>query len=96
MTAYRRLEPFFKAGKFYGLDEMVHVHVHPTESAAVINVFNLESQLATRHIEFTPSQIGLDGAREYKTTGATARRRGELYALDVAVPALGHSLVELR
>jgi hypothetical protein len=96
MTAYRRLEPFFKAGKFYGLDEMVHVHVHPTEPAAVINVFNLESQPAARHIEFVPSQIGLDRAREYNTTGATASRRGDLYLLDVAVPALGHALVELR
>ncbi|HXW15590.1 MAG TPA: hypothetical protein VEN79_13875 [Terriglobia bacterium] len=96
MTAYRRLEPFFKAGKFYGLDEMVHVHVHPSQPAAAINVFNLESHPVTRHIEFTPSQIGLDGAREYKTAGATASRRGDLYLLDVIVPGLGHSLVELR
>ncbi len=96
MTAYRRLEPFFKAGKFYGLDEMVHVHVHPTESAAVINCFNLENQPATRHIEFTPRQIGLDGSRAYKAIGATVSRQGETYVLEVAVPALGHALVELR
>ena len=96
MTDYRRLEPFFKAGKFYGLDEMVHVHVHPSEPAAVINCFNLENQPATRRIEFTPAQIGLDGAREYKAMGATASRQGETYVLEVAVPALGHALVELR
>jgi hypothetical protein len=96
MTAYRRLETFFKTGKFYGLGEMVHVHVHPTEPAAVMNVFNLESQPATRHIEFTPSQIGLNGSKEYKVIGATASRRGDLYLLDVVVPALGHSLMELR
>jgi hypothetical protein len=96
MAAYRRLEPFFKVGKFYGLDETVHVHVHPSQPAAVMNVFNLENQPATRHIEFTPSQIGLESSKEYQVIGATATRRGDLYLLDVVVPALGHSLVELR
>jgi hypothetical protein len=96
MAAYRRLEPFFKTGKFYGLGETVHVHVHPTEPSAVMNVFNLESQPATRRIEFKPSQIGLESSKEYQVTGATATRQGELYLLDVAVPAFGHSLVELR
>jgi hypothetical protein len=96
MAAYRRLEAFFKMGKFYGLGETVHVHVHPSQPAAVMNVFNLESQPATQHIEFAPSKIGLDASKEYQVIGATASRRGDLYLLDVAVPALGHSLVELR
>jgi hypothetical protein len=96
MAAYRRLEPFFKMGKFYGLGEMVHVHVHPSEPAAVINCFNLEDKTATQHLEFTPTQIGLDGSREYQVIGATASRKGDLYLLDVVVPALGHALVELR
>jgi hypothetical protein len=96
MAAYRRLEPFFKLGKFYGLGEMVHVHVHPTEPSAVINVFNLETTPSIQHIEFSPSKIGLSSSKEYKVVGATASRRGGLYILDVEVPALGHALVELR
>jgi len=95
MATYRRLEPLFKAGKFYGLDEMLHVHVHPTESAAVINCFNLGNQPATRRIEFVPSRFGLDRTKEYKAIGAAASRHGELYLMEVAVPAYGHSLVEL-
>lgn len=96
MTSYRRLEPFFKTGKFYGLGETVHVHVHPTESTAVMNVFNLESQPETRRIEFTPAEIGLEGSREYKVVGAKSIHRGDSYRLEVAVPALGHALVELN
>jgi hypothetical protein len=96
MAAYRRLETFFKQGTFYGLGEMVHVHVHPTEPSAVMNVFNLQSQPATQHIEFTPAQVGLAGSKDYKVIGATSSRRGDLFSLDVVVPALGHSLVELR
>jgi hypothetical protein len=96
MATYRRLAPFFKAGKFYGLDEMLHMHVHPTESAAVINCFNLENKPVIQHIEFAPSRFGLDGAKEYRVIGATASHHGERYLLDVVVPAYGHSLVELR
>jgi hypothetical protein len=75
---------------------MLHVHVHPTESAAVINCFNLGNQPATRRIEFAPSRFGLDRTKEYKAIGATSSRHGELYLMEVAVPAYGHSLVELR
>ena len=96
MATYRRLEPFFKIGKFYGIDETAHVHIHPTEPAAVINVFNLEDQPATRHLEFEPAQIGLSGSREYKATGGAFVRHGDAYVLDVPVRAYGHTLVELR
>lgn len=96
MANYRRLEDFFKRGTFYGLDEMVHVHVHPSEPAAVMSVFNLESHPVQRHIEFNLPQIGLNKSRQYAASGAELTRRGELYVLEVSVPALGHALVELR
>jgi hypothetical protein len=95
MASYRRLEPFFKRGSFYGVDEMVHVHVHPTESAAVINCFNLEDKPVTRRLEFAPSRFGLDHSKQYKVTGASVSRDAELYLLNVAIPAYGHCLVEL-
>lgn len=96
MTVYRKLEPFFKSGTFYGLGETVHVHVHPVEDTAVINVFNLENHAETRHVDFTPARIGLKGSREYNVVGAKLNRNGDLYRLEVPVPALGHALVELR
>ncbi len=96
MAAYRRLESFFKTGTFYGLGEMTHVHVHPTQSAAVVNCFNLESRPINQTVEFKPSKFGMDGARDYKVMGATARRQDDLYILEVAIPALGHALIELQ
>ena len=74
---------------------MVHVHVHPTESAAVINCFNLEDKPVTRRLEFAPSRFGLDHSKQYKVTGASVSRDAELYLLNVAIPAYGHCLVEL-
>jgi len=96
MAAYRRLAPFFKSGRFYGLGETVHVHVHPSKSEAVINCFNLENKPASKRVEFAPSRYGLDLAKEYKAIGATASRHNESYLLEVDVPAYGHSLIELR
>jgi hypothetical protein len=96
MATYRRLETFFKAGTFYGLDEMVHVHIHPTEPAAVINCFNLEDHAVKRRIEFQPRPWGLEPTGPYRIQGATAQRAEERYILDVEVPSYGHSLIEVR
>ena len=96
MATYRRLETFFKAGTFYGLDEMVHVHVHPTEAAAVINCFNLEDHAVNRRVEVHPGKLGLEATGPYQFKGAVARRAGDQYILNVAVAGYGHSLIEMR
>jgi hypothetical protein len=96
MAAYRRLEPFFKAGAFYGIDETAHVHVHPHEAAAVINCFNLDDKLVERQLDFVPGKCGLEGGRKYSITGVPARRHENGYALTVDLPPHGHRLVEIR
>jgi hypothetical protein len=95
MATYRRLKPFFASGTFYGIDEMVHVHRHPTASAAVINCFNLEGQAAVRTIELELGRFGLDPAKKYRVIGAPYRRSDDRYTLDVSIPSQGHVLVEV-
>ena len=95
MATYRRLEAFFKAGAFYGIDEMVHVHVHPRDPAAVINCFNLEDHAVRRTIELDPAKFGLAAGSEYEIRGGNARRKANGYAVDVEVPSLGHVLLEM-
>jgi hypothetical protein len=95
MATYRRLEAFFKAGAFYGLDETVHVHVHPSGSAAVINCFNLEDHTVTRRVEFEPGRLSLDPKGSYEVRGAPARRTGNRYDIDVEIPSYGHVLLEV-
>jgi hypothetical protein len=96
MAAYRRLETFFKAGTFFGLDEMTHVHVHRTESAAVVNCFNLEDHPLSRSVELDLGMLGLDTKGQYDVKGAPARRDGARLIADVAIPGYGHTLLELR
>jgi hypothetical protein len=96
MANYRRLETFFKAGTFYGLDEMIHVHTHPSEPAAVINCFNLEDHAVQRRIEIAPRQIGMDENARYEIAGATAERQEKRYVVSVEIPSYGHVLLEMR
>ena len=96
MATYQHLETFFKTGTFYGLDEMVHIHVHPNEPAAVINCFNLEDHAVNRRIELEPRKLGLETTGSYQIKGAPAQRAEGRYIIDVAVPSYGHSLIEVR
>ncbi len=96
MAAYRRLEPFFKRGKFYGIDEQTHVHVHPRGTAAVINAFNLDANAVQRRVEFIPEKYGLNGKRAYHVHGATSQRNRQGYVLTLDIPALSHQLIEIR
>ena len=96
MATYRKLESFFKAGRFYGLGETVHVHVHPTEPAAVINCFNLEDRPIEQEVEFVPQRFGLDAKRSYGITGVMSHPSGQGYVLRFRVPARGHQLAEIQ
>jgi hypothetical protein len=96
MATYLRLQAFFKAGVFYGVDEMIHVHVHPTEPAAVINCFNLDDHAAGRTIEIAPAKYGMDAGQNYEIKEAAARRDGSRYIIEVEIPSQGHVLLEMR
>jgi hypothetical protein len=96
MATYRRLEAFFKAGAFYGLDEMAHVHVHPSEPAAVVNCFNLEDHAVHRRLEIDPAKFGLNANRAYEIKGALARQEENRYVVEVEIPSQSHVLLEMR
>jgi hypothetical protein len=95
MATYVRLAPFFKAGSFYGIDEMTHVHVHPTRPAAVINCFNLENQQVDRTIEFTARKFGLDPTRSYHFISLAAGTSPGGHTVAVSLPPQSHRLIEV-
>jgi hypothetical protein len=95
MAEYRRLKPFFAAGVFYGIDELTHVHRHPTEQALVINCFNLEPEKAQRTFHLEPTRFGMAPGRSYKVSGGAATKTAGGYEIDVVVAGYGHTLVEV-
>ena len=95
MKTYMRLKPFFTAGTFYGINEMVHVHKHPSDNTAVINCFAVNGP-ATAGLPFDPAKFGLKAGKEYKFTGATSSTKaGDIYTVNVAINAGGHTLIEV-
>jgi hypothetical protein len=95
MATYLRLAPFFKAGSFYGLDEMTHLHVHPTKPAAIVNCFNLENRQVDRVLEFVPRKFGLDPTRSYRFNGLAAPTSTGAYTVAVSLPPQSHRLIEI-
>jgi hypothetical protein len=65
MVTYRRLERFFKEGRFYGIREEIHIHALPDETACVVNLFNLSDQWKDVGGAITFGEMGLDPDRFY-------------------------------
>ncbi len=95
VATYRRLEPFFKRGIFYGIDERTHVHIHPSEPAAVVNAFNLEEHPTQKEIRFVPQEYGLGNGSSWQVSGVSSRRTDGAYLLTFNIPALGHRIAEI-
>ena len=95
MKDYIRLKPHFAAGTFYGINEMTHVHKHPTDNTAVINCFNVDNPAPAAQFDFEPAKFGLQAGVNYKFTNAEATKNGEIYMVNVNIPANAHTLVEV-
>jgi hypothetical protein len=94
MKDYMRLKPFFTAGTFYGITESIHVHKHPTENAAVMNIFNVGADLPPK-IVFEPAKVGLKPDKTYKFSAGNFTQQGATYVSTLIPPTMGHQLVEV-
>jgi len=94
MKDYMRLKPFFTAGQIYGIAESVHVHRHPTENAAVMNIFNVGAELPPK-IVFEPAKFGLKADKSYKFSVGNFTKEGGAYVSTTLPPDMGHTLVEV-
>lgn len=95
VRTYRRLKAYFTHGRFYGIDELTHVHVNADTTDAVINCFNLKELPETRTLRFAPRDYGLDSTKPYWFSHGTVSRTGDIYIVRVEIPAQGHSLIEV-
>ncbi|MBC7327049.1 hypothetical protein H5T87_02910 [bacterium] len=94
MKEYKRLKPFYTIGRFYGLDETVHIHSLKNRGA-VINVFNLQDKPARKHISFKLDEIGLESNAEYEVKGVEWQRQGGEINLYLDLPPFGTALIEV-
>jgi hypothetical protein len=96
MRRYRQLESFYKRGEFYGLNEEIHLHVLPKESAFVVNVFNLSDE--TRVVSGTCSlaRLGLDPKKPYRTTIDWATVKNGQFQVSRPMPPWSAQVAEVR
>jgi len=92
---YRRLKPYFTDGSFYGIDELTHVHVNASATGAVINCFNLKDLPELRTLRFSPHAYGLDATRPFRFSPGNVSATGDIYTVQVEIPAQGHLLIEV-
>lgn len=91
VAEYNRLRDYYARGRFVGIEETVHVHVHPDGRSAVVNVFNLTEQPITKKVVFParelnaqdPSQLTVEGA-SYETSAGQLILRFDLPPLSPA------------
>lgn len=95
VAEYNRLRVFYTRGRFIGLDETAHLHLHPTKPQAVLNVFNLTGQRVRREVRVALKDIGLDPRSNLTVTGCQYEQRGGDLILTFDLPPLSpaHALI---
>ncbi len=88
VAQYNRLRPFYARGRFVGIDETTHLHIHPTEKAAVLNVFNLTDAPVRREIRISTREIGFNRADKLAVEGCVSKGDGDTLDLSFDLPPL--------
>jgi hypothetical protein len=96
MKAYMKLKEFYVRGKFYGIDELTHVHTLPDKKQAVLNAFNLTDKLVSRTVTFDLEEIGLRSAQTVTVEGADWEKEGSKVTLRMDIPAMSPMLVKIK
>jgi hypothetical protein len=96
MRRYRELEGFYKRGDFYGLNEEIHLHVLPKESAFVVNLFNLSDQPRTLTGACSVSKLGLEAGKRYRTASDWARVENGQFKVSRTMPPWSAQVAEVR
>jgi len=95
MSRYLKLKEFYTRGKFYGLDECIHLHVLPERKALVVNLFNLDAE--EKHLTGTIDleEIGIAPVRFIQTNHM--RQYGDRTVnYDRRLPPHSTTLIELH
>ena len=95
MADYNRLRPFYACGRFVGLDETAHLHLHPKEQSAVLNLFNLTDKPQHREVRVSAQTLGWRTLQGARVRGASSRVENEILVVTAELPPMSPLLVEL-
>jgi hypothetical protein len=89
MKWYRAHDRFYKRGDFFGIDEMIHLHVLPEDKAFTVNVFNFSDRSKPVGGSIDLKTLGLDPAIKYVSPDGLGAVENGRYQVKVEMPAWG-------
>jgi len=60
MILYKELKPFFTRGRFYGIEQNIHLHVDETSNLGVLTAYNLTSRAQKVKVQIAPKKYNLN------------------------------------
>ncbi|MHA2287419.1 MAG: hypothetical protein ACXABG_01405, partial [Promethearchaeota archaeon] len=60
MILYKKLKPFFTRGRFYGIDQNIHLHVDEKNKLGVLTAYNLHSRIQKIEVHIDDTKYNLN------------------------------------
>jgi hypothetical protein len=96
MRRYLALRPYFTLGRFYGTDELTHLHALPSRQGVVVVAFNLGGSTQRRTVRFRLEDIGLRPQTRLQTDAGELHQLGSEIRLKVRIPAMSPFVAALE
>ena len=96
VAEYNRLRPCFARGRFVGLDETAHLHLHPSGKAAVLNVFNLTDKPLRREVRLDARELGWNSLKNVEVFGAEWQKDKNGLTLKFEIEPLSPALAVIQ
>lgn len=93
MAEYMSLKDLYTHGRFYGSDELLHIHVLPEAGRGVINAFNLTDGRIYREVELRLHDLGF--IEEVMILGAPHRFKGGKLILELDIPPFSPVVIKM-
>lgn len=91
---YKRFRKFFTYGRFFGIDEMTHLHVF--NNNIIVMVFNLTNKEIKRKIKINLSETGLKIRRIQSVSQGKWRLKGKMLNIECTLEPMQSRLIEVR
>ena len=101
MKTYKSLKKYFVRGKFFGINENIHLHTLEENTGGVVNVFNIvddtiEVAFSIEKQFLNGTQLKISGASEYQWTNEGVNIKVLVLPHSHALVTIGDSVKELK
>lgn len=93
MAEYMSLKDLYTRGRFFGVDELIHVHVLPETGRGVLNAFNLTDGRIYREVELRLHDLGF--MEDVIILGSPHRFKGSKLVLELDIAPYSAAVIKM-